>query len=137
MLSALKQPRTVCQPPGRAQIKLSITGRVYGNYMFVNMLEKCALGSSSVCSEKQFCLEITFQMDEGDPHQITDTRGILTLPVLIHVRKNPDRKNHNQQSKVESVYDVMLLIIKSFYSILAAVQPLLLILKKQNNRLGN
>lgn len=43
------------------------------------MLEKCALGSSSVCSEKQFCSEITFQMDEGDPHQITDTRGILTL----------------------------------------------------------
>lgn len=65
-----KQPRTVCQIPGRAQIKLSITGRVYGNYMFVNMLEKCALGSSSVCSEKQFCSEITFQMDEGDPHQI-------------------------------------------------------------------
>lgn len=48
--------------------------------MFVNMLEKCGLGSSSVCSEKQFCSEITFQMDEGDPHQITDTRGILTLP---------------------------------------------------------
>lgn len=95
MLPALKQPRTVCQLPGKAQIKLSITGRVYGNYMFVNMLEKCALGSSSMCSEKQFCLEITFQMDEGDPHQITDMRDILTLPVLICVRKSSDRKSHN------------------------------------------
>lgn len=45
--------------------------------MFVNMLEKCALGSSSECSGKQFCSEITFQMDEGDPHQIANTRGIL------------------------------------------------------------
>lgn len=45
--------------------------------MFVNMLEKCALGSSSERWEKQFCSEITFQMDEGDPHQITNTRGIL------------------------------------------------------------
>lgn len=95
MLPALKQPRTVCQLAGRAQIKLSITGRVYGNYMFVNMLEKCALGSSSMCSEKQFCSEITFQMDEGDPHQITDTRGILTLPVLILVRRSTDGKSHN------------------------------------------
>lgn len=91
MLPALKQPGTVCQLPGRAQIKLSITGCVYGNYMFVNMLEKCALGSSSMCSEKQFCLEITFQMDEGDPHQITDTRDILTLPILIHVKKSTDK----------------------------------------------
>lgn len=63
--------------------------------MFVNMLEKCALGSSSMCSEKQFCSEITFQMDEGDPHQITDTRGILTLPVLILVRRSADGKSHN------------------------------------------
>lgn len=45
--------------------------------MFVNMLEKCALGSSSERSGKQFCSEITFQMDEGDPHQIANTRGIL------------------------------------------------------------
>lgn len=60
--------------------------------MFVNMLEKCALGSSSMCSEKQFCSEITFQIDEGDPHQITDTRGILTLAVLTRTRKSPDRK---------------------------------------------
>lgn len=92
MLPALKQPRTVCQLPGRAQIKLSITGRVYGNYMFVNMLEKCALGSSSMCSEKQFCSEITFQMDEGDPHQITDTRGILTLPRPDTCEEKPRQK---------------------------------------------
>lgn len=95
MPPALKQPRTVCQLPGRAQIKLSITGRVYGNYMFVNMLEKCALGSSSMCSGKQFCSEITFQMDEGDPHQIIDTRHILTVPVAMRARKSPDRESHN------------------------------------------
>lgn len=63
--------------------------------MFVNMLEKCALGSSSVCSEKQFCSEITFQTDEGDPHQIRDKRGILTHAGQIAVRKRPDRKSHN------------------------------------------
>lgn len=99
--------------PGRAQIKLSITGRVYGNYMFVNMLEKCALVSSSMCSEKQFCSEITFQMDEGDPHQITDTGNILMLPVLIRARKSPDGRRHNQQSKVESMNDAVFLFIKS------------------------
>lgn len=75
--------------------------------MFVNMLEKCAFGSSSMCSEKQFCSEITFQMDEGDPHQITNMRGILTLTVL----ERPDRKSHNQQSKVESVYDATVLFV--------------------------
>lgn len=79
-LPALKQPRSVCQLPGRAQIKLSITGRVCGNYMFVNMLEKCAFGSNRVCVKKQFCSEITFQTAGGDPHQITDMRGVLTPP---------------------------------------------------------
>lgn len=137
MQPALKQPRTVCQLPGRAQIKLSITGRVYGNYMFVNMLEKCALGSSSMCSEKQFCSEITFQMDEGDPHQITDTRGILTLPVLLCVKKSPDRKSHNKQSTVESMYDAMFLFIKTSHSVLAVVQPPLLLLNIQSPSLAS
>lgn len=31
-------------------------------------------------------------MDEGDPHQITDTRGILTLTVLISVKKRPEKE---------------------------------------------
>lgn len=88
----LKQPGTVCQTPGRAQIKLSITGRVYGNYMFVNMLEKCALGSSSVRSGKQFCSEITFQMDEGDPHQIANTLGILIPPVAGEERRPKEKR---------------------------------------------
>lgn len=63
--------------------------------MFVSMLVKCALSLSSMCLKKQFCWEITFQMDEGDPHQIRDTRGILTRAGQIFVRKRPDRKSHN------------------------------------------
>lgn len=51
-----------CQLPGRAQIKLSITGRVYGNYMFVNMLEKGALGSSSMILENDFALKSPFSL---------------------------------------------------------------------------
>lgn len=97
--------------------------------MFVNMLEKCALGSSSMYLEKQFCSEITFQMDEGDPHQITNTRGILTLAVLMIVRKRPDGKSHDEQSEVESLCDAMVLFVKSFHSVWAVVQPPLLLLK--------
>lgn len=63
--------------------------------MFVNMLVKCALGLSSMCSQKHFFWEITFQMDEGDPHQIRDTRGILTHAGQILVWERPDRKSHN------------------------------------------
>lgn len=110
VLSALKQPRSVCQLPGRAQIKLSITGRVYGNYMFVNMLEKCVLGSSSVCSEKQFCSEITFQMDEGDPHQITDMRGVFSRPVLVFLWKSPNRRHKDKSVMKFKSHDILLLI---------------------------
>lgn len=63
--------------------------------MFVNMLEKCALGSSSERSEKQFCSEITFQMDEGDPHQIANTRGILipAAPVAGEERRPIEKRS--------------------------------------------
>lgn len=57
---------------------------------------KNVLSAQAACVRgKQFCSEITFQTDEGDPHQITDTRGILALPVLIRVRNSPDRKSHD------------------------------------------
>lgn len=103
--------------------------------MFVNMLEKCTLGSSSMCSEERICSEITFQMDEGDPHQIKNRRGILTLAVLMLVTKRPDRKNHNQQSKVEPVSDAFVLSIKSFSFSRSCCSAILVTLKDADAQL--
>lgn len=69
--------------------------------MFVNMLENCALGSSGERSGKQFCSEITFQMDEGDPHQIANTLGILIPSAVAGAgeERRPRQKRgttHNQ-----------------------------------------
>lgn len=105
--------------------------------MFVNMLEKCALGSSSVCSEKQFCSEITFQMDEGDPHQITNTRGILILAVPTLARRRPERREPQLTIKVESAFDTMVLVIKPFHSVSGVVHSPSLLLKRQKHGVCN
>lgn len=105
--------------------------------MFVNMLEKCALGSSSMCSEKQFCSEITFQMDEGDPHQITNTRGILILAIPMLTRRRPERREPQLTIKVESAFDTMVLVIKPFHSVLDVVHSPSLLLKRQKHGVCN
>lgn len=83
--------------------------------MFVNMLEKCALGSSSMSSEKQFRLEITFQMDEGDPHQITDTGGILTLTVLICMTKSTETGHKESELRSKAAHHVCCCGLHCFY----------------------